>query len=251
MQKPPLFSALRIDGKKLYEYARDGEEPPKEIEQRPVEVEDLVLVEWLEGGTHNYHYPVAEIEGQEKVIAQKILNIEDTQGAGPVTTNEDAMSGGKRKRDGSADGPVPDHPSPKRQKASPEVSEPAASGDGSPETSQEISESLRMQQRLASKYDKPEGSRSSSAPCPAPAVRLRMTVTSGFYVRSLAHDLGAAVGSLGFMAALVRSRQERFELGKNVLEFDDIHKGEEVWGPKLEQMLKDWNASKSGPSALG
>ena len=36
MQRPPLYSALRMDGKRLYEYAREGKDVPREIEQRPV-----------------------------------------------------------------------------------------------------------------------------------------------------------------------------------------------------------------------
>ena len=31
MQKPPIFSALKVNGKKLYEYAREGKEVPIEI----------------------------------------------------------------------------------------------------------------------------------------------------------------------------------------------------------------------------
>jgi tRNA pseudouridine55 synthase len=73
-----------------------------------------------------------------------------------------------------------------------------------------------------------------------PAIRLRMTVTSGFYVRSLCHDLGAAVGSAALMAELERTRQGEFELGKNVLEYDDLEKGEQVWAPKVEAMLDEW-----------
>ena len=53
-----------------------------------------------------------------------------------------------------------------------------------------------------------------------------MTVTSGFYVRSLCHDLGAAVGSMALMSTLVRSRQGEFSLGNNVLEYGDLEKGE-------------------------
>lgn len=68
-----------------------------------------------------------------------------------------------------------------------------------------------------------------------------MTVTSGFYVRSLCHDLGVAVGSVALMAELERTRQGQFELGNtNVLEYDDLMKGEDVWGPKLEAMIDAW-----------
>jgi tRNA pseudouridine55 synthase len=72
-----------------------------------------------------------------------------------------------------------------------------------------------------------------------PAARLRMTVTSGFYVRSLCHDLGIACGSLGLMSSLVRSRQGDYELGgENVLEYGDLEKGTEVWEGKVKGMLE-------------
>lgn len=85
---------------------------------------------------------------------------------------------------------------------------------------------------------------SSSSPTKSkgpPAARLRMTVTSGFYVRSLCHDLGTAVGSAALMAELERTRQGEFELGKNVVTYDQLSKGEEVWGPVVEGMLDDWH----------
>jgi tRNA pseudouridine55 synthase len=72
-----------------------------------------------------------------------------------------------------------------------------------------------------------------------------MTVTSGFYVRSLAHDLGAAVGSLALMSSLVRTRQGNFELGQNVLEYDDLATGEDEWAPKIGSMLAEWKGNES------
>lgn len=42
--------------------------------------------------------------------------------------------------------------------------------------------------------------------------RLAMTVSAGFYVRSLAHDLGLAVGSGAVLEALRRTRSGRFDL---------------------------------------
>jgi tRNA pseudouridine55 synthase len=76
-----------------------------------------------------------------------------------------------------------------------------------------------------------------------PAAMLRMTVTSGFYVRSLCHDLGEAVGSQAIMAQLTRTRQAQFELGNNVLEYSDLAKGEDVWAKGVEEMLDVWNAN--------
>ncbi|HYF83003.1 MAG TPA: tRNA pseudouridine(55) synthase TruB [Clostridia bacterium] len=42
-QKPPIYSALKVKGKKLYEYAREGKEV--EIEERPVNIYELKLVD--------------------------------------------------------------------------------------------------------------------------------------------------------------------------------------------------------------
>ncbi|KAL2162627.1 hypothetical protein VTH06DRAFT_6463 [Thermothelomyces fergusii] len=69
-----------------------------------------------------------------------------------------------------------------------------------------------------------------------------MTVTSGFYVRSFCHDLGEKLGCGGMMAELNRTRQGQFVLGgDNCMEYDDLLKGEDVWGPKVRRMLELWN----------
>lgn len=231
MQKPPIFSALKVNGKKLYEYAREGKEVPIEIEERAVETEVLEMTEWMEGGTHDYHWPELEAETSEKELANKVLHLDGDKTPEPeaaqMTESEDASAGEKRKREETIGGVVEPEgvPSPKRTKA-----------DGEPEVSGALPESSSTEET------KP----TARAPCPAPACRLRMTVTSGFYVRSLCHDLGAAVGSLGLMASLVRSRQGEFELGKNVLAYEDLEKGEGHWAPQVQQMLDNWTPKPAG-----
>lgn len=44
-QKPPIYSALKVKGKKLYEYAREGKEV--EIAERTVEIYELKLVDMI------------------------------------------------------------------------------------------------------------------------------------------------------------------------------------------------------------
>lgn len=56
------------------------------------------------------------------------------------------------------------------------------------------------------------------------AVRLRMRVSAGFYVRSLAHDLGVALGCGGHLAALRRTRAGAFTLA-DALGFDRLTPG--------------------------
>ncbi|KAJ2744653.1 pseudouridine synthase pus4 [Coemansia sp. BCRC 34301] len=44
MQRPPIYSAIKLDGKRLYEYAREGERVPVEIKTRKVTVRDVKLL---------------------------------------------------------------------------------------------------------------------------------------------------------------------------------------------------------------
>lgn len=245
MQKPPVFSALRIQGKRLYEYARAGEEVPVEIQERPVTVDELEVLEWHEGGAHQWHWPTTEAATEEKRVAKKVLKLGERPGMrddGDATDEEEGGVKRKRDDDETVGGAVTDA-GVAEKKVKVEQDEAAVSGAlpkvvSTPEPAS-IAEDASATADASAK----------AKPCPAPAVRLRMTVTSGFYVRSLAHDLGAAVGSLGIMTSLVRTRQGDFALDRdppNVLEYHDLAKGEEVWGPKVEAMLKQWEAGAEG-----
>ena len=239
MQMPPIYSALRVQGKRLYEYAREGREIPKEIEKRPVEVKQLEIVEWMEGGTHGFRLPEEEAEDEVKDLAEEVSQL-DGAAAGPVDAANNhfadsvASMGTKRKRllDDS-DSVVPNKRS---DLGHDEESQSLMSGD--------------LQSPDPRLEDPPVDNHShQKSPVPVegpPVVKLRMTVTSGFYVRSLSHDLGEIIGSLACMCALVRTRQGGFELGKNVLDYENLGKGEDVWGPKLEQLLADWQSTDGG-----
>lgn len=43
-QKPPIYSAIKVNGKKLYEYARNGEEV--EIKERDIEIMMIELIDF-------------------------------------------------------------------------------------------------------------------------------------------------------------------------------------------------------------
>lgn len=45
MQKPPVFSALRVNGKRMYDLARAGEADNIEVKARPVTIHELELLE--------------------------------------------------------------------------------------------------------------------------------------------------------------------------------------------------------------
>ncbi|KAF2621410.1 tRNA pseudouridine synthase B [Macroventuria anomochaeta] len=155
LQAPPIYSALKINGKKACEYARKGQELPRQLESREMHVDDCTLLEWYEPGQHGFSYP-----------------------------------GNK---------------------------EPAA----------------------------------------APAARIRLTVCSGFYVRSFAHDLGIACQSRSHMATLLRTRQATYTTSDPpespdlmpAITFADLDSGEEIWGPKIRPQLESWVAAN--PVATG
>lgn len=245
MQRPPIYSALRVEGKRLYEYAREGKEVPRAIEERPVEVRSLEVVEWLEEGSHGYRWPEEEAEVEAKAVAEKVLHFGERgiTEAG-VDGAEEATNGVKRKR-GLEDGgesPV----SSKRPDLEEEETDPETFMSGGLQPPDEAPTESPEPRTLPEGSPQPQPPAQASTPASdkgPPAVKLRMTVTSGFYVRSLAHDLGEAVGSLACMSELVRTRQENFELGKNVLEYDILEKGEEVWGPEVKRLIEERNES--------
>jgi tRNA pseudouridine55 synthase len=155
IQVPPIYSALKIKGIKACEYAREGKELPRELEGREMMVHECTLLEWYEGGRHDFN-----VLGDEG-LAQ------------------------------------------------------------------------------------------------APAACIRLTVSSGFYVRSFAHDLGIACGTKSHMAALLRTRQADYAITEAInspelvaaITYADLDSGEEVWRSKLRPQLVAWAAAN--PIATG
>jgi tRNA pseudouridine55 synthase len=149
IQMPPIYSALKINGVKACEYARMGQELPRELESREMTVSECILLDWYAGGHHAYN-----VLGDATLVR-------------------------------------------------------------------------------------------------APAARIRLTVSSGFYVRSFAHDLGIACATRSHMAALLRTRQADFTVKDtdssaelvSALTYSDLDAGEEVWGAILRPQLEAWVAA--------
>jgi tRNA pseudouridine55 synthase len=243
MQKPSIFSALKVNGKKMYEYARAGGEIP-EVKAREVSVESLEMLEWLEPGSHEFSWPEEEVEPEEMKGAETLIKATAGQQVAPIAEDEPRR---KRSRTEDDDGPdatiLVSESAPKKLRLDEDT---AMSGglpvEGSDGGKQEEKQAKKEEAKQLATPEPPAETPAipvepTTKPIP-PAARLRMTVTSGFYVRSLCHDLGLAVGSLGLMSSLVRTRQGAYELGKNVVEYGDLAKGEEVWGPKVQQQLE-------------
>ena len=244
MQRPPIFSAVRFQGKRLYEYAREGRVPPVEIRARPVDVANMQILEWYPPGSqHEYKWPEQEMTGDEKAAAEQLLDKDDDAAA---AYDKAALHSSSTKRKqpsasstpeaataGSGDAAPPDS---KKQKNTITTDDSANSVQHEASPEQEAAAQPR-----SAEEDKP--SESTDVTLSPLAVKVVMTVTSGFYVRSFAHDLGKALGSCGLMGSLVRTRQGDFSLGPDkVLEYSDLDAGEDVWGYKVRRFLEDWRS---------
>ncbi|KAI0196619.1 pseudouridine synthase [Xylaria flabelliformis] len=248
-QMPPLYSALKMEGKPLYEYAREGKPIPREIATREVEVTELELVEWYEPGTHPHRWPSEEATNFERSFAEQVWKVEKEQMTSKKLTPEEEEADTKarkehenfkRKADENVDALVYDRLGKRRKPGTPK-DVPLMSG-----ALGEMPPAAPQPGRGSNLI--PEAPDTDSPPWDdkgPPAARIRMTVTSGFYVRSFCHDLGFKVSSSAMMAELCRTRQADFVLGSpNCLEFSELAKGEDVWGPQVKSMLDQWNYGK-------
>lgn len=218
-QVPPIYSALKIQGMKAYEYARSGKELPRELESRDMIVEECTLLDWYEGGQHDFRWPAEEASAEEKVAVTKLMS--GTQGA-----RTEASEQGKSRA------------------VMEDLPEPSTSNTNAHGTTAALNELSPAAKAALHTHHLPT---QAALPAPAPAARIRLRVSSGFYVRSFAHDLGVACGTFGIMAELVRSRQAEFTTAEPVpdgltptLTYADLDAGEKVWGPKISQVLEKW-----------
>ena len=257
-QMPPLYSALKIDGMKAYEYARSGEELPRQLESRAMEVQECEMLEWYEGGKHDFRWPAEEASEKDK------QGVTRQMGGAEATIDTSAGTGLKRKLPSTEEIAVDlKETSPKRPKT--EATQGLKVLEKVSSSSRPVSLPRHGHARIketsfGAADTKPtlEASKAalhthtcnlSSSPSPGPAAAIRLRVSSGFYVRSFAHDLGLSLSppSCGIMASLVRSRQADFGLDA-ALTYDDLEGGEKLWGPKVAGMLEKWMNDHQGPS---
>jgi tRNA pseudouridine55 synthase len=67
------FSALKMDGRPLYEYARKGIPLPRPIESRKVEVSSFELRQWL-GHQHTFQWPERALTTDEQKAVEVALS---------------------------------------------------------------------------------------------------------------------------------------------------------------------------------
>ena len=87
-----------------------------------------------------------------------------------------------------------------------------------------------------------------------PRVRIRIEVGRGLYLRSLAHDLGQALGCGAYLQDLVRSRSGPFHL-EEALDLESLEgrlrqgEGEQVLRP-VDEIVLSWKAAVLNPAQM-
>lgn len=223
-QIPPIYSALKIQGMKAYEYARTGKELPKELAAREMKVDECTLVEWLESGQHDLRWPATEVDGEEPSAVASVAPSTGAELTERSEASQQVLAAG----------------------ATNAVSPGSQSKSASPSRPASVIETAKQHTHVV------EGL--SATPADAPAARIRLTVSSGFYVRSFCHDLGIACDSYGTMAELARTRQGEYTIADAAqseltpaLAYDDLQQGEEIWGPKIQAVLSKWLEKNPAP----
>ncbi|CAO1634485.1 unnamed protein product [Parajaminaea phylloscopi] len=165
LQYPPLFSAVKMDGKRLFDYARQNLPLPRPIEPREIEVLEIALLRFMKADQHAWKYPEKEIPEEDKKL---IGRVKEMAGQKDGQTETVMAEGGSEKQQ-------------KQQEEQERVSDESGSGPSEqPDPEREVA--------------------------PA-AFRLRMSVSSGTYVRSIVHDVGLACSSSAHVVELRRTRQ--------------------------------------------
>jgi tRNA pseudouridine55 synthase len=155
------FSALKMDGKPLYEYARESKPLPRAIPVRECTV-SIDLIDFRPASTspgdggHSWVWPKERLSAEEKTVFKRLTDI----------VHQASASTGQSESDPA----VPD-----------------LSAEEVPEVSAVT------------------GKRPAS-------FKVRMTVSSGTYVRSMVHDIGLALGCGAHVVTLTRTRQGEFPL---------------------------------------
>lgn len=213
MQTPPIYSALKMQGKPLYEYAREGKPLPAEIKARPATVSCFEITEFTTN--HDWTFPI------EEASTEIVLSAEALEQLG-THSNMDTLNG-IQKPVGKPQGKTPvDDVVDIAQSSNTNVKQPNT--DGPP---------AKRQRQVSPEKDAQESDTNTLSEKPL-AIHIKMTVSSGTYVRSLIHDLGLALGSAAHMVALVRKRVGEFAL-EDAIPWGTFVDGS--WQKELEQRL--------------
>ncbi|KAJ9119767.1 hypothetical protein QFC22_003477 [Naganishia vaughanmartiniae] len=187
------FSALKMDGKPLYEYARSNTPLPRPISARRANISLLQLESFTPAsivpgdGGHTFKPPSEQLSEEEREVYFRMSRLTREAGVVEKEFGADDDTNGKGKKGKNAE---------KEQVVQhidiPDLPNPSAT--------------------VATSSDPTTATTSTLIP---PTFTIRMTVSSGTYVRSIVHDLALSIGSAAHVVTLTRTRQGRFALNND------------------------------------
>ncbi|ODV91774.1 hypothetical protein CANCADRAFT_30105 [Tortispora caseinolytica NRRL Y-17796] len=216
-QMPPLYSALKMNGKPLYEYARSGKSLPRDIQVRTATISAL---EMTEGMVWDHEYPLPHTKADKGMIHFEEVLRERLQKAQQDQLKEDEENENENKNENGK-------PSLKRSASDDrETKRPALDPAVEPDNTTNDENQIEVPETV-------------DIPFKCPVVKLSATVSSGVYIRSLVNEIGYTLGTEAFISKLTRTRCKQWELGKNVFELDRIaNEPEEQWLDEVLETLK-------------
>lgn len=220
LQYPPLFSAVKMDGKRLMDYARQNLPLPRPIEPREIEVVELELKAWYDGakGEHEWVYPTKEIPEEDKKLIGRVKELAgQKEGETETVYNKGEEA----------------------NKATEQAAKAVTTSEAEPAAPAPVSEDATT---AAAKAEAQVEDEIASSSTPPSAFRLRMTVSSGTYVRSIVHDVGLACSSAAHVVELRRTKQGEWVTFDNEVKTAVGEGGEEV---KLVEEVKAAPAEES------
>lgn len=236
-QIPPVYSAVRIGGKRLYEYIRNGEEVPQDgIEPRLVEMIDI---EFYDDNLQE----IEQVAMTPEEYEQKRSDIEHT-----MKVEEETQSGKKRKFDeieknnntevrlgkekeilltDEAFNVVKDY---KNQiKCFTHANE-----EGYIHSDDELNKITDVNDEFYQKMKLKQ--------VPLVQLHMKVTVSSGFYIRSIIRDIGKLLKTSGYMTELKRVSQKQWSMENGsyfkLQDFENIE-NEPEWYDLLVKVLED------------
>lgn len=73
-QTPPIFSALKMDGKRLYEYAREGLPLPRQLKSREVKIHHMDVKGDTLSTDHDFVFLKSEVDESGKTLVEQLAN---------------------------------------------------------------------------------------------------------------------------------------------------------------------------------
>ncbi|KAK9369204.1 pseudouridine synthase [Lipomyces kononenkoae] len=235
-QIPPIYSALKIDGSKLYEYARNLESLPRNISPRPVTIHSLEIMGDV-AYDHEYELPTNQATAEEK-FQETVFRQAGLKELIKLGNKYAEMELSFLAQNGDSESLSSEPPCANTEQAQtvtpPDVvkSKEQPANASEPESDQPVTATTAT--------TAVENLSTTDVAADHPIVAFRVTVSSGTYIRSLVHDIAIAMGARAHVVKLTRTRQGDWQVGKNTIAADDIEaKDLSEWAPKAKFYMKN------------